>query len=58
MKHYFVKGQDGNWFNEKTKYSLGTDEDFLVGHIEAEGWSVREIVDHIMQSVNDALEED
>ncbi|WNO47331.1 hypothetical protein [Vibrio phage vB_VibM_10AMN] len=58
MKHYFVKGQDGNWFNEKTKYYLGTDEDFLVGHIEAEGWSVREIVDHIMQSVNDALEED
>ncbi|UUW39785.1 hypothetical protein VP14_098 [Vibrio phage VPMCC14] len=57
MKHYFVKGQEGNWFNEKTKYYLGTDIELYQSLLD-DGWTLEQLIDSLMQSVNDSLKED
>lgn len=58
MKHFFVKGQDGNWFNEKTKYYLGTEEGFYEHMMFDNDWDIRQVIDDIMEKVNSSLEEE
>ncbi len=58
MKHYFVKGQNGNWFNEKTGYYLGTSGTLYADMIAEEEWTVEEAIEQLMNAVNESLVED
>lgn len=58
MEHYFVKGQNGNWFNEKTGFYLGTSEGFFENMMDEGDWTLEDVIDHLMDTVNESLKTD
>jgi hypothetical protein len=55
----FIKDKDGNWYLDKNKFYLGTQDEggeIFQKHLLDEGYqTVREMIDGLMMTVNSAL---
>ena len=53
----FKKDSDGNWHNSLNGFYLGTENRAeILDSLYQDGWSMEEIVDHLMELINTSFE--
>lgn len=53
----FLKDQDGNWFRQDNASFLGTEEGHYEHMMKDNDWTLRDVINDVMEAVNGSLED-